>query len=136
MSHRVGVTQYRRCCRAWQLLVGFHALTGSVVAQAPAPGDSVAIELYDVVTGRPLTHAFIEVQATVPVVCRRAPCPPRPVTWRGTSDRRGVVVVPAVITLFDTRVETQDGWADLTREARPVGSRWTVARARPDPAKP
>jgi hypothetical protein len=122
---------YRRA--VFLLAIGL-ALPSSGVAQPPAApiyqdgADTLRIQLIDAASGEPLANAEIEVYSDNGIRCARAPCPTDGRPWRGRSDDRGVVALPASVLDVVNHIRTAaHEFFDLGRARRdPTSGNWMV----------
>jgi hypothetical protein len=94
----------------------------------------LTLKVIDKATRRPLANKAIEIHSDNGIRCIKAPCPTDAMTWDGTTDERGYVLVPGEKrrTSMNIRAVGYGRGADLTKDSIKRNKNCWVIALKPD----
>ena len=95
-------TYYRIWCCAFLVLLAARLATGQR-AGAAARGD-LQVRVIDAGTQKALANTDVDVYSDNGIRCIQAPCPTNGMSWRGRTDKHGVVVIPDSVVQYSMTI--------------------------------
>ncbi len=106
--------------------IDLNALADRSAATYQEMKSDLRLKVVDKTTKKVIKNTGIEIYSDNGIRCRKAPCPTNGKQWRGRTNARGIVIIPADV-IQNSMTITAPGYSggkDLNREAKKLG-KWS-----------